>query len=367
MSSSLYDILHVSKNASEQDIKKAFHQLALKYHPDKNPENPTLAEQTFKEIQQAYQVLSNPESRKMYDLTGSISGSEDMFQTDLNDLFSSLFSNHSTVFTFVPMFSNISPLFQQQQQQYNQPIDIDPIFQMMNFMEPYVDQAKDYFDTKHKEDSFKKKQKHSSSSKKKESKLKEKETNTHSPFFEPIREFDVHIPFEDVYNRKERIITIDIKHYYNPKGEHKTLQKKHTIPLYLESFTIENGGDYDTSFKDIYQSCIFYMHVKKHSIYSIQSYTTGIIQGTLSIPWDKYQKGGTIVFISPSGKEQWSIDIPSFEDRPDDKTITLLECGLYSTTSSTTRGSLQLILQPIKKIQDEVCDKPIVKKEYIWN
>ncbi|KAM5444677.1 Molecular chaperone (DnaJ superfamily) [Microsporum ferrugineum] len=65
----LYDSLSISPSASQDEIKKAYKKAALKWHPDKNPDNPSAAEK-FKDVSQAYEVLSDPEKRKVYDQYG---------------------------------------------------------------------------------------------------------------------------------------------------------------------------------------------------------------------------------------------------------------------------------------------------------
>ena len=70
---SLYEVLGLEKGASQEEIKKAYRKLARQYHPDKNPGD-TEAEEMFKEVQAAYDVLSDPEKRQQYDSWGSPSG-----------------------------------------------------------------------------------------------------------------------------------------------------------------------------------------------------------------------------------------------------------------------------------------------------
>lgn len=99
MTKDLYKLLDIDKNASEDDIKRAYRKMALKYHPDKNPGNAE-AESKFKEIAEAYEVLSSPEKKASYDRYGSTDGNP--FESGYNggfggfnmeDIFSQFFGN----------------------------------------------------------------------------------------------------------------------------------------------------------------------------------------------------------------------------------------------------------------------------------
>lgn len=89
---SYYEILEVSQNASSDEIKKAYRKMALKYHPDRNQGDKD-AEEKFKEVNEAYQILSDKEKRDMYDRYGKdgINGAFGGFDIDLGDIFSTIF------------------------------------------------------------------------------------------------------------------------------------------------------------------------------------------------------------------------------------------------------------------------------------
>ena len=94
-----YKILGVDKKADQNEIKKAYRKLAIKYHPDKNPEG----EDRFKEIAEAYEVLSNETKRQQYDM-GGMTGLGDMQGVRINphDIFRQFFGGQDP---FAQMFN----------------------------------------------------------------------------------------------------------------------------------------------------------------------------------------------------------------------------------------------------------------------
>ncbi len=93
-----YEVLGVDKNASQEDIKKAYRKLAKKFHPDMNPTNKAEAGEMFKEVSEAYEILADPQKRQKYDQYGH-AGMSDAFggggfqwqdfthQQDISDIF----------------------------------------------------------------------------------------------------------------------------------------------------------------------------------------------------------------------------------------------------------------------------------------
>jgi molecular chaperone DnaJ len=119
-----YEVLGVNRDASEEDLKKAYRRLAMKWHPDRNPDNPK-AEEHFKEAKEAYEVLSEPQKRAAYDQFGhagvdpqaaGAAGAAGGFGDIFSDIFGEIFGGRggrSTVFRGADLRYNLEITLEQ--------------------------------------------------------------------------------------------------------------------------------------------------------------------------------------------------------------------------------------------------------------
>ncbi|HUN67646.1 MAG TPA: molecular chaperone DnaJ [Burkholderiales bacterium] len=123
-----YEVLGINRDASEEDIKKAYRRLAMKWHPDRNPDNPK-AEEHFKEAKEAYEVLTDPQKRPAYDQYGHAgvdpsaaggagagfgqSGFGDMFSDIFGEIFGGARGGRSNVFRGADLRYNLEIALEQ--------------------------------------------------------------------------------------------------------------------------------------------------------------------------------------------------------------------------------------------------------------
>lgn len=100
-----YKVLGINRNATIKEIKKAYHKLALKWHPDKNKNNIETANKKFREITEAYDTLSNETKRRNYDMFGKVDNNTININPD--EIFKSFFGNQN----IFQVFSNADNMF----------------------------------------------------------------------------------------------------------------------------------------------------------------------------------------------------------------------------------------------------------------
>lgn len=128
-----YQTLNLSPNASSSEIKKAYKTLAMKWHPDKNPENAEEATEQFKKIAEAYDVLGNEEKRRTYDSNGFFDSN---FSSNSNTSQSNFFNHHNQDESIRRAFDMFNHFFAN-----------DPFFQMNNKSQRNMGHPNDFFQT----------------------------------------------------------------------------------------------------------------------------------------------------------------------------------------------------------------------------
>ncbi|MBI2310218.1 DnaJ domain-containing protein [Candidatus Collierbacteria bacterium] len=147
-----YEVLGVGKSATEQQIKSAYRKLALQYHPDRNKESG--ATEKFKEVNTAYEVIGNPEKRKMYDqfghagVTGNQGGGQGPFSYTYSNQggqgFEDIFGGFSDPFDIFESFFGGSSPFRQQARKIQYQLKIDFMEAVKGVTKNIVHQGKQY-------------------------------------------------------------------------------------------------------------------------------------------------------------------------------------------------------------------------------
>lgn len=104
----LYDLLGVAKGATQQEITKAYRMMALKVHPDKNPNDYENAQKNFQRLNEAYEILSDPKKREYYDKTGDTEANDEFFEA--YEYFRSMYPkiNEEDIDNFAQKYKNSS-------------------------------------------------------------------------------------------------------------------------------------------------------------------------------------------------------------------------------------------------------------------
>jgi DnaJ-class molecular chaperone len=253
MSKDYYNILNIDKNASDEEIKKAYKKLALQYHPDKNQGNEEACEK-FKEIGEAYGILSNKDKKANYDNMGFVDESFGDFE-DPFSVFNEIFRSHINNFMNMKyendinlsnIFSNMSGMpeksfpfgnvhvrvhtFTNDIYDNNKRIDDENLDDEENDKDFVKQNLGNIFNNL-----FNKKNKIHS-----EEKIKTK-IKTKLIYNKPDSiNYNITVSFSDIYNMKKKKITIMRKRKKN--GVYIEKKKKIEIPIYGREILLENEG-----------------------------------------------------------------------------------------------------------------------------
>ena len=237
-----YEILGLKKDSNEDEIKKAYRKMALKWHPDKNTENKEEAEEKFKNISKAYQVLSDPLKRQQYDLTGNsdfadFQNADIVFEVFINKFFDSDF------FAEDGMFCNFmaKPEIELFMNTFNSvPGAKESLFSNFDTSSHFFSNVKEFGKKVKIEEKIgdiitKIKQK---SEVKKE--LKKEENNKYKKTKDIS--FNINVTPEDSYNRTIKKLNIK-RMKKNDDGSYEEEEKILLIPLYVRNLTYKNQAD----------------------------------------------------------------------------------------------------------------------------
>lgn len=335
-----YDMLGIKKDATTNEIKKVYKKLALKYHPDRNLENKDEAEKKFKDITEAYSVLSDENKRKNYDMFGQTdNGAQGFMNVNPFEMFNNIFKTQVSEFMNVKKnktssFENI--LNELKTNKINTDFNFGGLKFKINLHEPNAS-----FNN-----SFKKKKEVKKTKPKNLIKPKEQVSN---------KFFDI----SNIYNGITKEITVELirRIKQNDKFLYKKVIKKLNIPLKGREIFAEECGNHIKGYKKAADLLIL-INDNKSDIYKrINNYDLLILQ---EINFDELN--GSVQVILPNGN---ILELEKIEGVIRDKVIKIPKRGLpFMLDGKEVRGDLYVKLEHNKNYEknlDETKEKKTEK------
>jgi DnaJ-class molecular chaperone len=246
-----YKILELERNASEDDIKKSYRKLALKYHPDRCKD--VGAEEKFKEISEAYSVLSSPDKKRSYDVMGNTEdfnfGGEDPFS-----VFNNIFQQHLSTFMNMKYENdiNVDNIFSSLSGgKMNSPFSFGNVhikvhtFSDKDFTNPFdmMNNSTNPFDIMNNTEEIDEDTYYKNLSKNKKSSKHTNKTSLKTNIKKKPDDIviNIDVSFCDIYNEEKKNITVK-RNRLRSDGSYSSKSKKFDIPIYGREITIKGEG-----------------------------------------------------------------------------------------------------------------------------
>lgn len=256
-----YKILNVERESTGEEIKASYRKHALKYHPDKNPNNPEALEK-FKEISEAYSVIGDIDKKRQYDLMGDIDNNFD--GEDPFNAFNNIFQQHMSTFMNMKydddinvnnIFSNLTgmkgnniPFGNIHVRVHTFPTDINNNSRINNENKGFSNIFNNIFDNNNDDDSIAEDVNIGSIFTKIFNKKMKKNENTILYNKPDDTIYNIEVSLEDIYEMNKKKITISRKRKID--GKYIDKKKKIEIPIYAKELILYNQGDQLENYKE---------------------------------------------------------------------------------------------------------------------